>query len=351
MKVLHIINSFDIGGAEKLLYNYIVETNSKCNSIAILKSSNSFLYMDLIKREVRIIYMYDKNPILKFIRLVKDIRAEEYDIVHAHLFPSNYYAVIASLFCKKSKFIFTEHSVTNRRRKYKIFKFIERIIYRQFDGIIACSEEVKSSLLRWLEENVNVYTINNGVKEIEKIDTNKEYDLITIASLRSNVKGVDILLKELSYIKDDFNNAIIIGDGVEKDNLLILRDALGLDNKVSFLGIRDDIGSMLSKSKIFVMPSRNEGFPLALLEAMSAKSAIIASNVSDIPKIIRNNENGILVDIKKKGELRKAIKCLLKNKDMRINFGESAYKTYENNYNIEIYCKNINKFYKDIIKK
>ena len=351
MKVLHIINSFDIGGAEKLLYNYILETNSKCNSIAIFKSSNSFLYKELTKREIKFIYMCDKNPISKFIRLVKDIRNEKYDVVHAHLFPSNYYAAIASLFCKKSKFIFTEHSVTNRRRKYKIFKFIERIIYRQFDGIIACSEDVKSSLLRWLEENINVYTINNGVKEIKKIDANKEYDLITIASLRSNVKGIDILLKELSYIKDDFNNAIIIGDGVEKDNLLILRDALGLDNKVSFLGIRDDIGSMLSKSKIFVMSSRNEGFPLALLEAMSAKIPIIASNVSDIPKIIRSNENGVLVDINKKGELSRAIKCLLKNGDMRIRLGEYAYKTYKNNYNIEIYCKNIKNFYECIIKK
>lgn len=351
MKVLHIINSFDIGGAEKLLYNYIFETNSKCNSIAILKSSNSFLYRDLIKKEVRIIYIYNKNPISKFIRLVKDIRAEEYDVVHAHLFPSNYYAAIASLFCKKSKFIFTEHSVTNRRRRYKIVKFVERIIYRQFDGVIACSEEVKKSLLKWLNGNISVYVINNGVKEIEKIDANKEYDLITIASLRSDVKGVDILLKELSYIKDDFNNAIIVGDGVKKENLLILRNALGLDNKVDFLGIRDDIGIMLSKSKIFVMASRNEGFPLALLEAMSSKSPIIASNVSDIPKIIRSNENGVLVDIKKKGELSKAIKCLLKNKDMRIKMGEYAYKTYKNNYDIEIYCKKINKFYKDIIKK
>ena len=132
---------------------------------------------------------------------------------------------------------------------------------------------------------------------------------------------------------------------------MILRDALGLDNKVSFLGIRDDIGSMLSKSKIFVMSSRNEGFPLALLEAMSAKIPIIASNVSDIPKIIRSNKNGVLVDINKKGELSRAIKCLLKNGDMSIRLGEYAYKTYKNNYNIEIYCKNIKKFYEYIIKK
>ena len=95
MKILHIINSFDIGGAEKLLYNYILETNSKCNSIVIFKSSNSFLYKELTKREVKFIYICDKNPISKFIRLVKDIRNEKYDVVHAHLFPSNYYAAIA----------------------------------------------------------------------------------------------------------------------------------------------------------------------------------------------------------------------------------------------------------------
>lgn len=349
MKVLHIINSFDIGGAEKLLYNYIIETNDNaCNYIAILKSKNSYLYKELSQKGVKFIYLYGKNPLFK---LIKNIKKEKYDIVHAHLFPSNYYAAIASLFCKQSKFVFTEHSVTNKRRKYKIFKIIERIIYRQFNGIIACSENVKSSLEKWIGKNIDIYTINNGVKEIEAINSNKDYDLITIASLRSNVKGVDILLKELSYIKDYFNNAIIIGDGLEKDNLLILRNDLGLDNKVSFLGIRDDIGIMLSKSKIFIMPSRNEGFPLALLEAMSAKSAIIASNVSDIPKIIRNNENGVLIDISKTGELSESIKCLLKSEDVCIKLGEKAYETYKNNYTIEIYCKNINKFYEDIIKK
>ena len=195
-------------------------------------------------------------------------------MVHAHLFPSNYYSAVASIFCRNTKFLFTEHSVTNRRRKYKIFKFIEKVIYKCFDGIIACSEEVKKSLSNWIGKNRDIYIINNGVKEIKKIKTDIEYDLILIGSLRSNVKGIDILLNELSYIKDKFNNAIIVGDGIEKENLLNLRDVLGLDKKVSFLGVRDDIDSLLSKSKIFVMPSRNEGFPLALLEAMSAKKTI-----------------------------------------------------------------------------
>ena len=79
MKVLHIINSFDIGGAEKLLYNYMIETNNnEFNHIGILKECDSFLYKELKEKGVNFIYLYNKNPILKLLKLIKIIRNEKY---------------------------------------------------------------------------------------------------------------------------------------------------------------------------------------------------------------------------------------------------------------------------------
>lgn len=351
MKILHVINSFDIGGAERLVYSYILETNNEhCNYAAVLYESDSFLYRDLVKNKVKFIYLYKNNSIFKILKLIKNIKKEKYDIVHAHLFPSSYYCAIAKLFCKNTRFIITEHSITNRRRKINLLKFIEKIVYSQFDKVIACSESVRKSLISWIGKDIDIKTINNGVKELEISNENIEYDLVLVGSLRSNVKGVDILLNSLSCIKDNFKNAIIVGDGIEKNNLLNLRDSLGLDNKVKFLGLRSDVDKLLLKSKIFIVTSRYEGLPLALLEAMSLKKAIIALNVSEIPSIIINNESGIIVKSNDVDELRKAIIELLNDANKRIELGGNAYKRFKNYYNIKKYYENINKLYIDVIR-
>lgn len=347
MNILHVIDSFNIGGAENLVANYILETkNVQVNDVLVLFSSNSFLDKKLLDENINIIDLSNYNMFLKLIKLIKYIKLKKYDIVHAHLFPAFYLCGIASIFTKGTKYIVTEHSVTNKRREKKYLKDIEKFIYKRFDKVIACADEVEINLSNWVDHEIKIETVKNGVKKSDLTQYEYEYDLILVGSLRSNVKGVDLFLKAISQIKDTFEKAIIVGDGVEMDNLISLSKSLNLEDKVDFLGLRSDVENLLDKSKIFVMPSRYEGLPIALLEAMSRKKAIIASDVSCISDILDFGKSGVIIEPENINELSIEIKKLLDN-DRKIDIlGENAYVKFIENYSLEAYCNKMNTIYK-----
>ncbi|WP_038068375.1 glycosyltransferase family 4 protein [Thermoanaerobacterium aotearoense] len=356
MKILHIINSLNIGGAETLITNYLIyaKNNIKTdiNDLCILYDSDTFLYDRLFRNGItiynlRLKHKYDIGAIFKLIRLINE---EKYDIVHVHLFPALYFCSIASYFTKKINYIFTEHSNYNSRRKYIIFKSIDYFFYRKYRKIICVSDNVKNELIKWLPSlNERSVVIYNGILEkrgeISFIEKNFEYDILFVGSLRSNVKGADILLMALRHIMNKFDKAVIVGDGKLKNDLINLRNKLGLKNKVEFLGFREDIETILEKSKVFVLPSRWEGFGLVIVEAMSKGKPIIASNVGGIPEIIKNGKTGILVEPGNELELANAIEKLLNNKKYAAYLGENAYNDAINRFSIETYVKNLRKLY------
>ena len=144
MKILHIINSLNIGGAEKLLTSYVCETkDTQENYIFLLDDAETFLYDKVISSGIKVISCENKNIVKQFLYLINIVRKENFDVIHSHLFPSLYLVAILRIFFKKPKYIFTEHNVTNRRRKSVFVRPIERLVYSQYDVIIACANIVK----------------------------------------------------------------------------------------------------------------------------------------------------------------------------------------------------------------
>ncbi|SHF51684.1 Glycosyltransferase involved in cell wall bisynthesis [Caldanaerobius fijiensis DSM 17918] len=356
MKILHVIDSLNIGGAENLLVNYLLYTkkNSEIhNDLCILYDSKTFLYHKLLDRNINIFDLNLKNKydLRVIFKLIKLINKNKYDIVHVHLFPAQYFCAIASLFTKKVEYVFTEHSSFNRRRKYKVFKLFDNLSYLMYKKIICVSEMAKNDLVKWIPSLSNkALVIYNGIPIEKIVERQKIYDILLVGSLRSNVKGVDILLKSLKLIEDKITKVAIAGDGILKDDLIKLRNALKLDDKVDFLGNRRDIDILLEQTKIFVLPSRWEGLPISLLEAMSKAKPIIASNVGGIPELIRDGESGILVEPENELELANAIEKLLNDTEYAEYLGKNAYKDAINRFSIEVYINNLTTLYKSLIK-
>lgn len=111
-------------------------------------------------------------------------------------------------------------------------------------------------------------------------------------------KGLDILIEAVSQIKNDINNDVkfvIIGDGPEKNNLVIEIKKYGLEDVVLLLGHIEDAAKYLLAFDVFVSPSRKEGLPYTLLEAQQVKLPIIATAVGGVPSLVKNGYNGIVV--------------------------------------------------------
>ena len=365
IKVLQVINSLHAGGAEALLKNFILQVkkhNKKYNDfnieVAILYPGDIFKE-DIEKASIPIWdlglkFKYDLRGVIKLISLIK---RGKYSIVHVHLFPANLFGSLVSLFLPENiKFIFSEHNVYNRRRSFKIFKILDTFIYSRYDKIICVGKQVQVALIEWLPNlQIKSVVISNAVPvpDLSNWSPVKEYDILFVGRL-TKAKGVDILLKAIKILKEKYQKEIkvaIVGKGHLEEELKGLVMKLGIDEEVEFLGVRRDIERLMKSTQVFVLPSRWEGLPLTILEAMSSGAGIIAARVGGIPEVIEHEKEGILISPEDPEALAKAVAELLKDRELRARLGINAYKKVKEKYSIEVYTKNILEFYKSLIIK
>ncbi|BAP33035.1 putative lipopolysaccharide biosynthesis protein [Chryseobacterium sp. StRB126] len=299
MKILHIIDSLGAGGAEKLIVDTVPLLVERSNEVDVLllNGEKTPFYAELEEKNCCNIYSLGRsfyNPfyILKIIPYLF-----KYNVVHVHLFPAQYFAALARIFCwKKQKFIFTEHNTSNRRLKNNKLKTLERFIYSFYDKIICITPEVKEVLINKLaikenkliviENGVDIAKINNAKPHNKETFRFKETDilLMMVAGFREQ-KDHDTLIKTLSSLPEKYK-LILVGGGEREDKLKQLVEALGLQNRVHFLGIRSDVYSLYKMSNIAVLSSHYEGFGIAAVEAMACGIPLVASDVEGLAQVV-----------------------------------------------------------------
>jgi glycosyltransferase involved in cell wall biosynthesis len=359
IRVLQVIDSLHAGGAEALLKNFIIQTknNKKMQMEICVLYSNGIFRKEIKNKDISIWdlglkFKYDLRGIIKLISL---IRRGKYSIVHVHLFPANFFGSLTSLFLPKNiKFIFSEHNIYNRRRSFKLFKILDTFIYSRYYKIICVSKQVQVALIEWLPNlQRKSVVISNAVPvpDLSNWSSVKKYDVLFVGRL-TKAKGVDILIKAINILKEKYKKEIkaaIVGKGYLEEELKELVKELGIGEEVEFLGIRRDIERLMKSTKLFVLPSRWEGLPLTILEAMSSGAGIIATKVGGVPEVIQNGKEGILISPEDPETLAGAIAELLKDRELRVKLGINAYKKVKEKYSIEVYSKNILEFYKSLI--
>jgi len=141
------------------------------------------------------------------------------------------------------------------------------------------------------------------------------------------LKGIEYLLSAAARLLNEFPNLRleIAGSGPQREKLEALAADAGLGEQVRFLGWIDDIRSVLSRWDVFVMPSLEEGFPIAALDAMAAALPVVASRVGGVPELIEDGTTGWLVPPRDVESLTSRLRILLSDPDLRANMGASGY--------------------------
>lgn len=172
--------------------------------------------------------------------------------------------------------------------------FMKQITYRKATGIIAQSSFAAEYKRQVFGNNINLRVIPNSLRKIDSYDVEKKNWVIGVGRL-SHEKGYDRLIEAFAKIKGhDEWNLVLVGDGPVREQLEQQAKTLGIENRVEFLGMRKDVDLLLSESKIYVIPSRCEGFPNALCEAMASPLPCIAFD-SIAADLIDNHVNGVIV--------------------------------------------------------
>ena len=249
---------------------------------------------------------FQKKDLKKFqyqvVRQLQEIiKKEKIDIVHAHRHKATVYAILALRKNQNIRMISSIHGM-NRTRTFAR-KIINLILWPRVNQFIAVSQAVKDDILatnfRLSAEKITV--VHNGidVKRFAGADPDRDaacnfFSLPTDRWLWGSVgrlvptKGYDILLKAWARKKIGAHGGILVlaGDGREEEPLLNLARQLGVLSEIRFLGHVSDVPKLLEALNGFVMPSRREGFGLALLEAMAAGLPVVASKVGGMPEIL-----------------------------------------------------------------
>lgn len=330
MKILRVINSLNIGGAERSVVSNVPihRKNGFDIDVLLFNGNRTHFYEDLAKKKINIISLGKNNNIYNPLMIFKVAKyINNYDVLHVSLFPALYWVAFAKILTRsKTKLIFTEHNTINRRMGNYFFEIFEQIIYKQYDRIVAISPEANESLSLHLKNKIKVSTIYNGVdvarvyKESKNLsdfevlkEKNKNHKIILqVASFREQ-KDQDTIIKSLPLL-DENVHVIFVGDGPRMKICTDLAKSMNVDHRISFLGIQNNVHALYGLSDIVVMSSHYEGFGRAAVEGMAAKKPLLASNVAGLAEIVKNH--GILFEPGNYVELSQIINKLLANKKL-----------------------------------
>lgn len=200
-----------------------------------------------------------------------------------------------------------------------------KLLYKYATGIVA-QTNISANIIKQKTNARNIMVIPNPVNIIETDISIKKDQIVTIGRL-SREKGHIILIRAFAALTQVEWTLHIVGDGKERAALEKAAIELGIENRVFFYGHLKNFDQILGESRIFVLPSFYEGFPNALVEAMSVPLACISSDcVAGPGDIIDSYQNGILVPTGDVDALAKAMNLLISDNSLRNNLAEKAFE-------------------------
>lgn len=293
MKVLHVIYSLEVGGAQRLITDLLPELSNYGVSPAVLvnRRQNNEFEKKLEDNGIPIISVNTNNNYSIFILYMLLKQTRQFDVVHVHLFPALYILAFVRLF-RNVRLVYTEHNTTNRRRNKTFLKRIERFVYHRYDSVVSVSDDTRNELCKWLgvsilEERFKV--VKNGIDlNSFRIKKNKSPYPVTLLMISrfAEAKDQPTVIKALTHLNENIH-VVFIGDGQRKIECEQLANSLGVTERVHFMGCQSDIPSFISKADIGILSTHWEGLPLTIIEMMAGGIPVVASDVDGVRQIVK----------------------------------------------------------------
>lgn len=366
MIIFHLITSVDKGGAETHLYSLIkTQVKNKNTVFVIYLKGNGYWkkYLNKIGVKVYKIPFANKYNLFNFVRVFNNLQKliikHKPRIVHTHLTTMELFgAILKFKLGNKFSLIVTKHldsfflEASFGRKKFLNGAIIDKFIINQSSKVICISKQVKnyfSKKIPYLNKYKVIYygfsskefksssNIKGRLRELKNKYKLKKKDII-LCNIARHVKqkSIDVLLKAFYiYLKKQKNSKLIlVGNGPQTIKLKKIAHDLNLEKNIIWIKNYENIKDIFLLSDIFVLPSEYEGLGLVLLEAMSTKVPIIASNSSAIPELIKNNYNGFLFNKGNYKELALKLKQI-ENYKIKKKFIKNGYSFLKKNFNID----------------
>ena len=379
MKILHVITSLKIGGAESALYNLLEKfKNGKDEHyVAYFYDGPNVLKIKKLGFSVfqikGLIYKYDFFAYLRLKKLVKKINP---DVIHSALWSAN---IFSKLIAKKFNIPLICDLHSNFSYDGKLRGWIEKFTVKMADKYVAVSNSAKNGFIKTIIEELKnksdqkklinkILMIQNGI-DVEKVRKKafenklskedlgfKSNDFIVGAVGRLEpIKSYDLLIESFALLcaktKKKNIKLCIVGDGSQISFLKSLTEKLKISNQVNFVGQRTDVYRFYTIFDCFVLSSVSEGLSIALLEALCFGLPIITTSHDFKHDVIVNCQNGFLIPERNKLKLAQAIEKLYADSMLVKKIRQANLELVKSKFEIDRVKNNYQNLYIDLLDK
>ena len=353
LRILHLGSPTGLYGAERWILALVrhLDPGRIDSWIAAIKDDPS-LEVPLCREAQRlglkthVFEAYGKANFSAVSQLKNFIRQHDIQIIHAHGYKTDLIGLLATK-GTPCGIVTTPHGWTqNPDLKLRCYEMLDRLIFPFMDAVVALSKGLYNSIARIPGIKNKLHLILNGV-DFSEIDNNKQVT-DQIVSLKAqgffiigyigrliHGKGLDVLLHAVSKLKSVAWQLVLIGEGEQGDELEDLARSLGIKDSVHFLGFREDRISFLKGFDLFVLPSRSEGTPRCLMEAMASRVPAIASDIAGCRVLIDHGKTGMLFPVDDADALAERIEKVAADKILRKSLSKAAREFVEQNFSAE----------------
>ena len=363
LKVLQLIEDLEVGGAERLVLSLANRlSRDKFKPYVICLARPGALWEELAPDVERCVLHKKRAVDLAFLgALVREIKRIRPHVLHTHLFTANTWGRIAGVLAGRVPTVMTIHNIDSW--KTSLHRACDHALAPFTSAFVAVSRRVCSHAVRF--EGVRpmrARVIYNGI-DVDLYDAvptggcRREFGISADEFLYGFVgrlvrqKGVEGLLRAFKKARNKIGHArlIIVGDGPERHNLIAFAENLGLEGAVIFARLRRDVPALLRDFDCFVLASRREGLPLALLEAMAAGVPVLATRVGGNTEVIESGVDGLLVDPASMDEFAAAMIAMAENKDLRERFARKGREKARKSFSEDNFIRSSQELYMELV--
>lgn len=346
-KLCFVINSLEGGGAERVISNLANQFSSKGNHVTLICLNTAEIKYGL-HAQIKVVNLVHRkanenvlNRIryawLTFYRLLSVLKKEKPVCTICFMTSANLWAGACCLILGLPYLVSERTTPDATLNTYnKLFQWISFQVYRKSKAIVLPATEMGKGFKRnkQFERLVNFKTIYNPINSFKAPNQTvvNDKDFILAVGRLDEQKGFDLLIDAYSKLQPLDTDLLISGEGPDRIVLEKQIAALNLTGKVKLIGFKSNLQDYYAQATVFVLSSKNEGYPNALVEAMGMGCACVAMNCEFGPsEIINNGVNGFLVEKNNVQALSVAIYKLLNDSKLRKQFSESAIRINDTN--------------------
>lgn len=366
MKILHIISSGGMYGAEAVILNMsrALNRSGHCSVLGVFSNSlnpNLQLHEAAVRQSVESNLIPCNGQIDR--RVLAHIRElavrTDADIVHAHGYKADIYVYLA-LRELGIPLVSTCHNWIDSDLAVSFYGMVDRFALRKYARVVAVSDEVKHRLLKAGVRAEKIHLVRNGIdlRLFDNADpalrggpTRDDALIVGLVGRLSKEKGVDLFIRAAASVLNEFPAArfFVIGEGPDRDELELLIDELKIRENLQILGRRDDMPSVYASLDIMVSSSRQEGLPMAILEGMANRLPLVATAVGEVPRVVLDDQTGVIVPAGNVSAIAAGTLDLLRDRSKRERFGVAARQLIEEEFSAERMTKDYLRVYEEAV--